>query len=364
MITCRNKTSPTLKQIREAVTSMKNNHIEPEIKALFSRFFDGESVSAELIDTSRGEDDFRNTFIITDAGGERFVLKMVSNEFTFPERIRMWQRTAEEYRRLGYYCPRIYCDKSGGFPIIEYHGRRCIVYAEEFSIFMPLSDRTAGENGTDTNAMACFEDIWRMSARIAAKKLDHTEYPSGYCLFETFCPSEQTDEVMENALEWKEHALSLPAEFSEQVQRIWDAWLANREALKERYFKLPTSVFQADLNPTNLLVDESGAFRGVYDFNLCGRDVFLNYLMRENYGDFEEELELIRRALSVASEHYTFSEQEKAAALPLYRCLKPLWYNRVYDLKQAGGDAVKIKHCLDRIEHYLTADIDFVSYMD
>jgi len=31
--------------------------------------------------------------------------------------------------------------------------------------------------------------------------------------------------------------------------------------------RLPTSVFQADLNPTNLLVDDKGAFAGVFDFN-------------------------------------------------------------------------------------------------
>lgn len=346
------------------MNNTKSTHIDPAIKELFSRFFDGEPVSAELIDTSRCEDDFRNTLIITTDGGERSVLKIVSNDFTFPERILMWRRTAEEYRDLGYYCPRIYCDKSGGFPVIEYRGKRCIVYAEEFSIFKPLSDRAAEGSDQAASAKAYFKDIWSMSAQIAAKKLDHAEYPSGYCLFETFCSSEQADEVLENALEWKEYALSLPSEFLEQVQRIWDAWSANREALKERYFLLPTSVFQADLNPTNLLIDESGAFRGVYDFNLCGRDVFLNYLMRENYADFEEELELIRSALTVAKEHYAFSEDEKAAALPLYRCLKPLWYNRVFDLKQAGNDAAEIKHCLDRIEHYLTADIDFLSYME
>ncbi|MBR3298301.1 MAG: phosphotransferase [Clostridia bacterium] len=345
------------------MNNTKSTHIEPAIKELFSHFFDGEPVSAELIDTSRGEDDFRNTLIITTDGGKRFVLKIVSNDFTFPERIQMWQRTVEEYRDLGYYCPRIFCDKSGGFPLIEYRGKRCIVYAEEFSIFKPMSDRAADGNDQAVSAKAYFDDIWCMSAKLAAKKLDHAEYTSGYCLFDTFCPSDRTDEVMENALEWKEYAFSLPAEFLEQVQRIWDAWSANREALKERYFLLPTSVFQADLNPTNLLIDENGAFRGVYDFNLCGRDVFLNYLMRENYADFEEELELILRALTIAKEHYAFSEDEKAAALPLYRCVKPLWYTRVYDLKQAGGDTVGIKHCLDRIEHYLNADIDFISYM-
>ena len=58
------------------------------------------------------------------------------------------------------------------------------------------------------------------------------------------------------------------------------------------YSLLPTSVFQTDLNLTNLLVNDRGAFMCVYDFNLCGRDDFLNYFMRENYGSFEQELEM------------------------------------------------------------------------
>lgn len=353
-----------MKKVEENSMNTDASPLEPKIKELFSLFFNGVPVSAELIDTSRGEDDLRNSFIITDSEGGKFVLKIVSNDFTIPDRIRMWQRTAEEYRREGYYCPRIFCDKSGGFPEIEYRGKRCIVYAEEFSKFKPLSERAAfDEGGSAPSVKAYFEDIWSMSAKIAAKKLDYTEFPSGYCLFETFCPSDRTDEVLENALEWKEYAFALPNEFRLQVQRIWDIWCANRAAFEKSYPFLPTSVFQADLNPTNLLVGDDGAFVGVYDFNLCGRDVFLNYLMRENYADFEEELDLIKRALTVASRHYSFSEAEKAAALPLYRCVKPLWYTRVCDLKQAGDDTLKIKHCLDRIEHYLTADIDFKSCM-
>ena len=121
-------------------------------------------------------------------------------------------------------------------------------------------------------------DIWIMTAKIAGKYLDYGKYPSGYCLFDTFCPSDEVDEVLENALSWKEYAETLPEEFTEQVQQIWQLWMKNRRELEQIYHTLPTSVFQADLNPTNLLIDENGKFVGVYDFNLCGKDVFLNYL--------------------------------------------------------------------------------------
>ncbi|MBR5010352.1 MAG: hypothetical protein IKY06_06885, partial [Clostridia bacterium] len=98
-------------------------------------------------------------------------------------------------------------------------------------------------------------------------------------------------------------------------------------------------------------------------FNLCGRDVFINYLMRENFDAFEKEIRLIREALAVACGHYVFSDAEKQAALPLYRCLKPLWYSRVQELKDAKDDAAKIRRCLEQTEYYLKTDIDFAGYM-
>lgn len=341
------------------MSSMKTTAVEPEIKEVFSAFFDGEPVIADVIDTSREEDDFRKTFIITTTEGEKYVLKFAANDFTFPEKICMWQRTVEEYRELGYYCPRIFNDKNGDFPMIEYNGVKCVVYAEEFSKYRPLEDRaTCDDDAPELDSSAYFEDMWRMTARIAAKRLDYTEYPSAYCLFETFCPSDEVYEVLENALNWKKTADALPEEFQEQAQKIWRLWNENREKLETIYHELPSSVFQADLNSTNLLIDDEGNFKGVYDFNLCGRDVFLNYLMREN------SIETIPDALRVASKYYAFSDEEKAAALPLFRCLKPLWYSRVKELKDAGSDPEKIKQCLDKVEGYLTEDRDLASCME
>ena len=56
-----------------------------------------------------------------------------------------------------------------------------------------LSKRIANITPSATHAM---------TARIAAKRLDHTDFPSGYCLFEAFSPDEATDEVLDNALEF------------------------------------------------------------------------------------------------------------------------------------------------------------------
>lgn len=330
-----------------------------EIKKVFSLFFDDTPVKARLIDTSRGDADFRATFIIETASGNRYVLKLADNDFTFPEKIAVWQRTAESYRKLGYYCPKIMQDKSGRFPTVEYQGHSCAAYAEEYAPFHPVEERFSEDFGKNVALYNRYKrEIWRMTARIAAQYYDYTEYPSAYCLFETFCPSDKTDEVLENALAWKECADTLPDEFREQAERIWRLWTENRAALEPVYKQLPRSVFQADLNASNILLDDEGRFVGIYDFNLCGREVFLNYLIRENNG-----VSGICEALQIASESYRFSELEKDTALMLYRCLKPLWYTEVEALKEAGKDPDVIRKCLNEAEQALTAPIDFAKYM-
>ena len=334
--------------------------MDEEIKKVFALFFDGTPIETRTIDTSRGDADFRATFIVETDAGKKYVLKLVDNDFTFPEKIAVWQRTVDEYRRLGYYCPKIFQDKSGCFPIVNYGGRRCVAYAEEFAPFHPVEDRFSDDFGQNDSLYNSFlRDIWQMTARIAAQYFDYTRYPSAYCLFETFCPSDKTDEVLENALKWKEYADKLPYEFKEQAERIWRMWTDNRAALEPVYKNLPASVFQADLNASNVLLNDEDQFVGVYDFNLCGREIFLNYLMRESNG-----VSGICEALKIASEYYRFSDIEKDTALMLFRCLKPLWYTRVKELEKAGSDHEAIRDALNKSESELTSEIDFKRYME
>lgn len=66
---------------------------------------------------------------------------MLQTIFTFPDKIRVWQRTVEEYRQLGYDCPRIFCDQNGEFPTVVYQGRTCCVHAEEYAKYKSLEDK-------------------------------------------------------------------------------------------------------------------------------------------------------------------------------------------------------------------------------
>jgi len=329
-----------------------------ELNNLLGLFLKDTACEVE-VQTHRSEkEDFRVIIKAKSECGGSLVLKLAGNDFTSPERIWAWKRCAKEYRKLGYYCPEFYADKNGEFPTVDFEGHHCVAWAEEFSKY-----QTAEELGVGRDSY--WDDAVLMTAKAASRHFDFADFPSAYCLFNLFCPSDETDEVMENALLWKGYAETLPERFQEQVQRIWQRWLDNRKDLEQMYPLLPTSVFQADLNPTNALLDREGKFVGILDFNLCGKDVFLNYLYRENYGgSLDEELNAILHALNTAKSVYRFSDAEKEAALPLYRCLKPLWITRYNALKDVGNDMQMIQNALDETEYAQTKEIDFASAMD
>ena len=335
-----------------------------ELTLIFQLFSEELPIKYEIQNTSRSEIDFRETIIAERKSGDKIVIKLSDNDFTFPDKIGAWKKCAAEYRRLGYYCPAILYSRNGDFPLVEYKGHKCVAYAEEYSRY-PIIERTDNTKESVEFREKFMDAAFAMTAKIAAERLSFTDYPSGYCLFDRFCPSDATDEVLEVATDWKKYADTLPDEFREQVNRIWQRWTDNRRELEKIYRKLPTSVFQADLNSSNILLDESGKFVGVIDFNLCGRDVLLNYLFREVYwyADSESELQYILRILSKVRKYYSFSDIEKQAAPLLYRCIKPLWHTAVDRLKAAGSNSQAVKSCLDDTECIQTRTIDFANYM-
>ncbi len=356
-----------------------------DIKEIIGLFANAQPLEYEIKNTSHGEGDFREAVIVRWEEGvlppeldDRMVIKLASNGFTDQAHLEMWERLAEEYRRRGYWCPRFLRTKAGEFPYVEYQGRKCIVYGEEYAHFL-IADSFEIAEVSPNGKFTYLDDLLHMNAEIAAAHLDFTDLPSAWILFGTFDPADAEDEVMENARDWLACAEKLPDSFRPQVSRIWDRWQENRAFLEKEYHRLPTSVFQADLNSTNILLDESGRFAGIMDFNIAGREVFLNYLFREVpfiFGKRGEKQapeepgswtdELLRRliyGITVVKERYRFSEAEKELALPLFRCLSPLWFTAVGQLKAAKREE-EIQAALDDAERAQTLEIDFRSRMD
>ncbi len=57
---------------------------------------------------------------------------------------------------------------------------------------------------------------------------------------------------------------------------------------------LPKTVFQADLNRTNIMLDQSRRVAGVIDFNTSGTETILNHALCESVPKIIEDEELAR----------------------------------------------------------------------
>ena len=334
-------------------------------------------VSIEIKNTSHGDNDFRETLFV-NFGYEKMVIKLCANEFTDEKHLYLWERIAQEYQNLGYYCPQIKRSLNGTFPTVQYKNRKCVAWGENFSKYRSaaelIKDKFQDTKLVKDGWYSFFEDAMIMDAKVAACHFNYTDLPSGYCMFEVFDPTDKSDETTEDTERWFMIAKKLPNTFMCQVERIWNNWLDARKELKKIYHMLPSSVFQADINVTNVLLDENGHFRGIYDFNMGGREVYINYILRQapyvstynTYDGLETDdtfLKRILHALNIVRKVYTFSELEKKAAPLLYKCIRPLWWHASVELEEVCMDDVKIQRHLDEIEYEQTRTIDFYRYM-
>ncbi len=347
---------------------------------IFRLFTQAEPSNIESQDSCHGDTDFRRT-LIGELPGHKLVVKLAANGFTDQEHLAMWERLAREYRALGYYCPRFLRGRAGNFPQIDYEGRQCVAWAEEFSKYR-CADTFTGIQDED-GRYRYLDDALLMNARVAEKRFDFSPLPSGYTLFGMFDKNDAEPEVLEVAHRWLRTAEALPEPHRERAMKLWDRWLALYEHIQDRYERLPFSIFQADINSSNVLLDEDGGFAGVMDLNLAGRDTLLNLLVREvtyAYGwpeDGDKEPEpveeartendlaayRIRYALSVVSRAYRFTDAERELALPLFRCVRALWWPNCDCLEEAKTDS-DIAAALDEVERVLTEDFDFASAMN
>ena len=360
-----------------------------EINDIFLLFADVLPKEYHIQNTSHGTNDFREAIFATYEEGvlpaklnNRLVIKLADNGFTDHEHLLMWERLTLEYRKKGFYCPEYIRTKNNDYPIIQYKEHQCIVYAEESSLYK-TADSFEKSAIASSGKYKYLDQALRMNAAIAASHFNFSELPSGYALFDLFDPADLVDEVMGNAQAWQKCVQDFPSRFDTQIQRIWKRWWSNREYLKSRYNELPTSIFQADINSTNILLNENADFVGVLDFNLAGKDTFINYLFREIPYVFGESdspsidneppklsikanndgaTSCIIYAINIIKKIYTFSEAERELALPLYRCIRPLWFTVVERFRKAKTED-DMQNLLDEVEQIQTMEIDFYNLM-
>ena len=342
-----------------------------------SLYCDAEVSDVKTLDLSRGDDDHRKVYIVDD-GRRRMVIKHLSNTFSSRRRIEGWFKLMEEYRNIGLYCPAVvpnlkgellHCDRA--------EGRDYFTYAEEYAVY-ETAEHLGKDKYKDAQGRDRFTpDVMRSLGKIAAAGLDILDWPSAYCLLEPFCPPDTTDEGTECAIAFVDYIRENIPAYRQRAESLLELYYKRQEELREVYHLLPTSCFQADLNDSNILLDDAGNFVGLIDFNLCGREPVLNYAVREALwaisdkrllGEkdsrlyfYDKDLDDLRIGLFLENmgyiqENYRFSSFEREVFPVLFRYLNSFWWFHLDEIKLIKDDGCKIEMLLDWLECQMTRD--------
>lgn len=338
-------------------------------------YYQIEPTNINILDRCRGEDDFRKVYL-TDDGSRKLAIKHTSNSFTNEKYINGWFRLAKAYNELGIYCPSPINNKNG--ELIHHYqenNRSYYVYAEELAKY-PTAESIGEEKFTAADGQPIFlKNMMRSLGRVANAKLDVISFHSAYCLLEPYAPPDITDETTECALRFVNYLRKEIPIFHSEADELWNLFVHAQNELKKNYSSLPTSCFQADLNLSNILLNDENDFAGLIDFNLCGREPSLNYLVREAlwWADGKElydsdtnplycydhaldtrKMSYFLKNLTYIQEEYEYSLEERHIFPILFRYINSFWWGDLKELKRIKDDPDKVSALLGYIKQQMT----------
>lgn len=334
-----------------------------DVKKVISLFHGDAPVSYETKTVRDAENDKRFVIFVT-ANDKKYVIKLACNTFTFPERINGAAWLTEEYLKLGCYSPR-YLKSLGGYyaETVILDGVTFYAWEEEFAKYSFPDSFLGGD------------DVYAFFAKVGALGLKGDFGVSGYARLVPFALDEKTDEVSACVDSFDSVVKEKAPEFASRWDKIFSVWKENKEKLSEIYERLPRSVFQADWNRYNVLVDENGDFVGLVDYNICGEDTTLNMAISmglfgyaslhgdENGEIFADDEENVRKTLSVFARNYCFSDEEIKAAPILFKYVNSIYYSEYEELCDNICNDEKLRELFDSIEMKLTKEVDFSKSM-
>ena len=282
--------------------------------------------NSEMIDSSHGNRDIRHNYIID----KKYVLRINSAQVMTEERVVELNTLVKKYNDFGIKAPYFIPNKLGKY-VMEY--KKCYCYLSEYLDFPLAIDTESMFKRELYNERIAF--VCRFAEKFKDDELSDTL--SMYSLFE-LAPYDQPkgiDEKQENFNNLIED-LKVAGEL-ELVNRLTMAYETIRAELMSIYKTLPRCVFQGDENLSNLCIDENKHIVGLFDFNMAGTEVIVNYLANIAFQgdfDFSEELledcsaeEIFDRMMFAyidstknIQKYYQFSREEKRA-YELYSCV-------------------------------------------
>lgn len=327
---------------------------EKQIGKILSRYTSMKYKIDKIIDSSKADIDIRKNYCLSFENGSEFVLKITNNSFTTPERIKGWKVLSELYKDNEIYCPQIKEIENGQCCVeaISESDKTYIAYLEEKKKYKTVWEyiKEHGEDEKEKRELEAKFDNLDFYGRVletigvianVSRKL--VNWPTPYCLYETFCIEDKNDENYEFAEIFYNLCKKQKHVDKEFLNSIWRIYIKKKVKFENEYRKLPKAVFQSDLNSSNVLIDEELNFSGLIDFNISGTETILNYAICEslyylNYDDLKslDSIETaekydshFNKAMACIKKHYTFTQEENKAFLTLYNIVAPFRFPNI-----------------------------------
>ena len=306
--------------------------IEMRINDLMKSFIDEDIVGFDLIEELSTENDIRFSYKVITTKSQ-FVLKLAKNSFTTVNHIGRWSELSRLYRMLGYKTPDFLTlnDGNRAFTWMDMSRRDFVVWCETFV------ELTNNKEVLLNDAKEYKASVGELIGKVATQTLSfEMETPTPYCLFEKFCIDDPSDEYTEFMSKTYELLKGHDSVDQMYLEYVYNTFLRLRTELKQVYHKLPSAVFQSDLNESNLVL-ENKRIKGLIDFNISGREVILNYLINE--GVYQEEQVIhelwldktynqeadkkFKWVMEAFSKQYTWTKEEKMYFPLVYKVIRP-----------------------------------------
>lgn len=243
-----------------------------EIEAICKAFSIPCHQIGDVIDTSKGEDDKRYNYNMDN----KYFLKINSSKVITENFLQEILRLTLKYRAIGVYCPTLIKNNKGNLAYYyEKEGIQFTCYVEECA---PYRVYPSQEDRVDyAFKKTVVGHLGVLAQKFSNKDLCATR--SMWSLIELGPFDTDRDEKQEN-LDTLIHTLK-EHQYDELAERLIGANQYGREKIENYLQQLPRCVYQGDLNESNLLIDEQGAFKGIIDFNMFGTEVNINCFLNE-----------------------------------------------------------------------------------
>lgn len=271
----------------------------------------------KMIDSSHGDEDIRHNYILD----KKYVLRVNSAKIFSEDILNDLNLLIKRYRDFGVQAPLFLNDING---TILHQDNNIFYYMSEY-----LDGMIPPDELTEEQTSILVKERLIMIAAFAEKYKNKGLFPfmSMYSLFE-LSPYDELigiDEKQDN-LNQLVQALK-NCEEVDMANKLENINNSIRKQLLEIFKELPRCVFQGDENWGNMIVDENYHIQGLFDFNMAGTDVIVNYFannallvpgfLDEEYMNkldakeiFQETIKAFQKNTDVLKKHYSFSETE------------------------------------------------------